>query len=476
MKSISPVIVLEFNELCPSLLDRFMREDRLPGFSRLYEESQVFTTVAQERAPHLDPWIQWTTVHSGVNFDEHGVELLGDGYKFEKPRVWDLLSREGLTSWICGSMNVNYQTPINGYVLPDPWTVNPPAFPAEYFSSYFKFVRNNVLEHTSGRVALSKVDYARFLSFMVGHGLSFATVRAIIKQLAIERTGKHRWKRAMILDRLQADVFCSIYRQVQPDFATFFLNSTAHMQHCYWRNMQPELFEVKPTAKEQAEFDSAVIFGYQQMDQLVTRFMRLLGDDATIVMCTALSQQPCLIYEQSGGKTGYRPRDFKRLLAFAGVESKCQINPVMSEEFQLIFASDADAEAAEQKLFKLNIDGTQVMRLKRNASQLSGGCGIFRLVPDHAQVRVDGTPTSADFEQLFYQSFGMKSGMHHPDGALWIRTPRKAHRVHTESVPLDSVAPTLLSFFDLPKAPFMSGSALDLSEQTNHREPIAVAG
>ncbi len=59
------MIVLELNELTPSLMQRFMSEGKLPNFSRLYHEADVYTTTAEEQPGHLDPWIQWVTVHTG---------------------------------------------------------------------------------------------------------------------------------------------------------------------------------------------------------------------------------------------------------------------------------------------------------------------------------------------------------------------------------------------------------------------------
>ena len=38
------------------------------------------------------------------------------------------------------------------------------------------------------------------------------------------------------------------------------------------------------------------------MDALVGRFYDLCGNDATLVLCTALSQQPCLKYEEQRGQ------------------------------------------------------------------------------------------------------------------------------------------------------------------------------
>ena len=52
---------MEFNELVPSLLDRFMKRGDLPNFKRFYEEADVYVTDAEEEGDWLDPWIQWVT-------------------------------------------------------------------------------------------------------------------------------------------------------------------------------------------------------------------------------------------------------------------------------------------------------------------------------------------------------------------------------------------------------------------------------
>jgi len=52
-----PMIVLEFNELSPALMETFIDQGYLPNFKRLRDESSVFTTDAEEVAPNLDPWI-----------------------------------------------------------------------------------------------------------------------------------------------------------------------------------------------------------------------------------------------------------------------------------------------------------------------------------------------------------------------------------------------------------------------------------
>ena len=63
------VLLLEFNEICPPLLERWMGEGKLPNFAAFHQASQVFTTVADELDPaNLKPWIQWYSIHTGLPY------------------------------------------------------------------------------------------------------------------------------------------------------------------------------------------------------------------------------------------------------------------------------------------------------------------------------------------------------------------------------------------------------------------------
>src|SRR6478609_9501439 len=100
--SLTPVILIELNELSPPLMDRFIQAGELPNFARFRREAQVYTTDAEEKPPFLEPWIQWVTVHTGLPYRAHHVFNLNDGHKLDAPRLWDVLSERGLSSWICG--------------------------------------------------------------------------------------------------------------------------------------------------------------------------------------------------------------------------------------------------------------------------------------------------------------------------------------------------------------------------------------
>lgn len=448
MSSEKRVILLEFNELCPSLIDLYMEEGKLPNFQRFYQESEIYTTDAEEQPPYLEPWIQWITVHSGKSYRDHQIFNLDDGHKLKFPNIWDILSEAAYRVWICGSMNLRYTKPINGCVLPDYWATQQDPYPAE-LSSFFNFVQRQVQEHTNDSAQLSWKDYWRFLTFMVTHGLSLGTLGAIVQQLLKEtQTGRYRWQRAAILDKLQRDIFFWYYHRLKPHFSTFFLNSTAHFQHMYWRNMEPWRFRVQPSADEQAEYENAILYGYQEMDKLIGDFLVLPDENTTLMLCTALSQQPCLTYEEIGGKHLYRPRQFEDLLSFAGITGSYQCSPVMAEEFFIRFKTEVDAQVAEQQLAALRVKQCPVMRLRRQGAEIYAGCEIFEQLSDQTVLYVEGSDISTSFFSIFYQIKDIKSGMHHSDGILWVRNPSLRHAIHPDKVSLASIAPAIMNILE----------------------------
>lgn len=460
------LILAEFNELSPVLMDKFIGAGKLPNFARLRRESEVFLTEAREEQDDLEPWIQWVTVHSGLTYAEHGIKNLGDGDKLTEKSIWDLLSDAGRKVWICGSMNVNYRAPINGWVVPDPWMRTVKPYPEDELAPYYRFISSNVQEYTREDVPLSRKDQIAFLTFMARHGLAPGTVSAIVRQLAEERGSDAHWKRAVILDKLQFDLFRSHWKRERPDFGTFFLNSTAHFQHLYWRNMEPEHFKLKPEPGEQAVYEDAILYGYEQMDVICGRLLDLAGDDTTLMFATALSQQPCLTYEEAGGKMIYRPLDFEDFVRTVGVEPS-EVAPVMAEEFHLDFPSEAAALEAEAKLNEVRVASESALAVKRQGTDLLCGCQIWREVESDEVLTLGADDRTVPFFDLFYKIDMVKSGMHHRDGMLWLRRPDRQGSEHSGKIPLTAIAPTILKMFGLAAPDYMG------DELPTERQPLA---
>ncbi|MEZ4750331.1 MAG: hypothetical protein R3B54_06815 [Bdellovibrionota bacterium] len=446
------IVQLEFNELSPPLLDQFMARGDLPNFKRLYDSSDIFHSEADVPLDHLEPWIQWPTVHSGLRHEEHGIFHLGDGKKLGRRAVGNYLSDAGLRVGIFGSMNCGYDR-VNGYVVPDPWDEGGKAFP-EFLSPFVDFVSKQVQE-SSRSEGFELKDLLQFGWFLARHGLSPDTAWSGIRQLAKEwKHSEQKWERAIVMEKICYDLFRYLNEKFHVDYATFFCNSTAHFQHYYWRHFEPERFALPPSAEESTFYSGAVLKGYQSLDKLVGR---ALSDypHSTIIFCTALSQKPWVDTK----KCLFRIRSVESFLSFAGVHPKpVRVRPVMAQQFYFDFETEAEAEAAKLALDSLTVNGEPACWFNQEGKSLFGGCSIEDAGVFEKEVLSGASGQRQKFSELFYQIHGMRSGRHDPLGALWIR--RGSHRVHEGKVALTRIAPTILAEFSLKRPSGMVGEPL----------------
>jgi hypothetical protein len=447
------VLILEFNEISPALLGQWRANGRLPNFKRFYDESDVFVTVADDPDPvNLEPWIQWYSVHTGLPYSEHRVFHLTDGPRAPHGDLWQLIRQGGRSVMNFSSMNARGFKGKGAFFLPDPWCAAQEAWPPE-IGIFAKVVSTAVQEYTNTRIPLTYRDYLAFVKFLASHGLSPSTAAMAFRQLVAEKLVSRdlSWRRVAVLDRLLYDVFAHYYNRMRPDFATFFSNSTAHLQHAYWRHMDPEPFTVKPSVREMQAYGDAVYFGYEAMDRLIARFLRLVDSETVVILCSALSQQPFLRREQAGGQHFYRLHDVVQFLASLDLQTQ-KVEPVMTHQYVALFASDKEAAVARDRLRGIRIQGAEVFGVTEPAnSSLKFGCQIATPISgDEALTGVTASMHPVRFKDLLYPLGLVKSGCHHPEGLLWIRNGR--HYVHPERVSILDIAPTVCRILKLDPA------------------------
>ena len=306
----------------------------------------------------------------------------------------------------------------NIHALPDPWSTDAVSSPKS-LQNFYNFVRANVQEHSNEKHKLSWKDNINFILFMLTHGLSLTTCQNILKAVYRQMTKSDaRWKKATVLDWLQFDVFCHLYKKENPDFSTFFSNSTAHFQHKFWRYMEPEKFTLKPSKEEQVKYSNAVLYAYKNHDKLIEKTFALAEKGTTIILSSALSQQPYTQKDDVGGKRYYRPLDIHQIPKIFNLVDIQQIVPVMSHQFHIHCSSDASAlhnfnllseyVFQEDKLFSLRLEGTNIF----------GGCKVATEIPSGCQYSLKSEKFM--FDDVFYLADNLKSGMHHPHGVFWI--------------------------------------------------------
>lgn len=431
------LLLLEFNELCPGLIEKFMAEGYLPNFKRLRERSRAFITHTSEAV--LEPWIQWVTVHTGVPLDQHGIVDLDEAEKLQHEAFWDRLKSDNVL--LMCPMNVRFKRNDRSIFMPDPWAAS--QSPSPEIEPFYRFVRSAVNTHArpqglEKKVALNAVRY------LLRHGMRAGTLVALVRQLIQERIGRHdvKWRRATMLDKLSWDVFSHFWRgDRRPRIGVFFSNATAHYQHKYWRHYQPEAFSLKPAADEVRNYSKAIRYGYQGLDDLLGKALDMAGSDTAIVLCTALSQQPMLDYEARGGKAMFLPNDFKPLLEILGAPATARVEQIMAEEARLHYANPQDAESAHAKLQEARTsEGHSLFKLRGfDGHSFIIGCAVFanEVTP---QTRISSPSGKvADFHRHFTPMPTTTSAKHHPDGLLWVALPAGQANAEVEHIPLTQV-------------------------------------
>jgi hypothetical protein len=443
------LICLEFNELCAPLLSTWMAKGLLPNFKRFHDASQVFTAVADEPGPdNLEPWIQWYSMHTGMPYEAHGVQNLTDGPTAGFPDVWQILANEGYRVADFASMNVKAFHNPGSLFIPDPWCATQAPFPAQW-SAYHEAIGH--LVRTSSDAAGTRVPVdtlVRFLGFLISNGLRPKTVLKLVGQVLSDSTVAKdtKWRRAALLDLIQFDVFRKYWRGSQPDFASFFLNSTAHYQHAYWHYAFPNEYPDAPTGEDAKMLGSAVLYGYQQMDKLLAEMFELESQGATLMLCTALSQQRLPHAQQ----VFYKFADPAAFLARAGL-TPVETLPVMSEQVNVRMASAQQATAARATLNLLTIDGKQALFVgQSNPDSVFFGANTRTAIPDEAQISGFHDGGRMRFGDTFSRLPTTKATTHHPESLIWIKTG--SHAVHQQKVSILDWLPTVLDWFSVPPA------------------------
>src|SRR5882672_2150152 len=416
------LILLEFNELCPHLVEQFIGEGLLPNFKRLRDASETFITHTSEEV--LEPWIQWVTVHTGVPLSEHGIKDLDEAEKVRHNTFWDGLDQENVL--LMSPMNVKFRRRDQSLFMPDPWAAS--QVPSAELEPFYTFIRATVNSHAR----TDRLDFkgaAGAARFLLGHGLASDTISAALRQLFAEKWGRRdvKWRRATLLDRLLWDVFQHYWRgSRRPRVGIFFSNATAHYQHKYWSHHDPSMFSLKPNAAELETYGNAIRFGYRAHDRLIGKAMALAGTGTAVALCTALSQQPMFDYEVRGGKQMFIVKDYSALLTALGTRATGRAEALMAEESWLHFATETECAEAYRKVSAAKTaDGRALFKLRGfEGKSFIIGCAVFAGEVDAHTTIVNAADESIPFHTHFLRMNTVTTAKHHPDGIFWMMSGR----------------------------------------------------
>lgn len=346
------IIFLELNEVNFQFLEKYIAAGHLPNFSRFFKIHGYEKTSCENVDDHIEPWIQWVSIHTGKSFAEHKIFYLGNSVRSEIPQIWEILEQK------C-HLKVGAISPINGvnrlkkpaFFIPDPWTQTQSAG-----SWILKCLSKGISEAVNDN-AVRKITVKTKVLLLLGL-LFYARCTSLSEYISnFIQIRKEPWKRVFLLDRLLADTLIQLWKKHQPDFCSLFLNGAAHIQHHYMFNSSCyEGNHVNPDWYISPGKDP--LLGIYSLYDVILGEILSLHPDIRIMAATGLHQKPYgeITYY-------YRLRRHDRFLKEAGIKFR-KVVPRMSRDFTIEFDSSEDAEAAAISLTALQAeDGTPLFQV-----------------------------------------------------------------------------------------------------------------
>lgn len=466
------VLLLEFNEINWMVVDRLLEQrgaSAFPNFVRLRREGAWAAPVAQEVPPHLDPWITWVSVHTGVPREVHGATVLEqDGATINARRIWDYAVEAGRSVGIFGSIGAYPPRPVPGFVVPGPFAPGNETFPA-FLEPVQALNRRYTQVHNKTGEEGGLVDMARQGLELFGLGLRPKTCAQAAWQLARERTKPHsKWKRVSLQPLVNFDFFSQLYRRYRPEFATWHTNHAAHYMHHYWRAWDDSQFLTKSSPEEKERYGEAVEYGYRVCDELLGRFLQLIDDDTVMVLASSMGQKPFVTERYKSGKVVVRLKHTEAFLRRIGAEGVTEIVPTMIPQVNVRVPDPERRERCKMLV-------TQVERIVGGkvepAINFAEAADILTLtprglteVPDQVTVRLptpEGHVQEVPLEEVFAcDTPTPKQGMHDPRGLLVFFGRGIKPGLHLSDTTNLDIAPTLLELMGVPVPQVMTGRVL----------------
>ncbi|WP_294268351.1 alkaline phosphatase family protein [uncultured Sphingomonas sp.] len=338
------VLLLELNEINFEQVLRYAERGKLRTMADLVARHGLCRTTSEQRYEELEPWIQWVTAHTGLTLAEHGIYRLGDVNRRSIDQIWEVLERQGIKVGAISPMNANNQCIDPAFFMPDPWTTT--KISGERLAKLYPPVAAAV--NNNADTKLTRGMAVKLLAGLVGnaHPQSYAGYTADVVGAARGRS----WRKAMVLDRLLADVFISEVKKTRPGFASLFLNAGAHIQHHYLFNSATYDGPLRNPDWYVSSDADPVLDVYRLYDKIVGR-VREAFPDYRIMLATGLHQNP------HGELTLYwRLRNHGDFLSRSGVPYT-RVEPRMSRDFVIFCDSVDQAKVAESRLDSLTGPG-----------------------------------------------------------------------------------------------------------------------
>ena len=428
------LIFWELNEINFDFVNFYIGMGKLPNWKKMIKEHGLFTTVVDEKYDDLQPWIQWPTIRTGLDFDQHGIYRLGDIDGSRLKQHWEILEGRGYSVAAISPINASNNTKNSPFWVPDPW-VDTKVSGNGFIRRFSKALKQVVNDNSEEKISFSSMVVIFEALITKSQISSWRIYLSCFIGIFI----KQHWSKAIFLDRLLADIFINLWKSDKPDFSVLWLNGGAHIQHHYMCSSESYNGSVINPEWYVQKKKYPLLEILEMYDSMLKELLSL--NDVRLMIAVGVRQVP---YEDLSNC--WRLKNHDEFLTKLGIKFK-KISPRMSRDFLIEFESEKDLIKAEKTLLKVKSNKGDLIfsEVDNNSGNLFVSLTYSRDITNDFSITVDDKKYENFKKDVIFVA--IKNG-HHDGLGYYLDSARDPGELK-ENIPLKKIFSFVLDYFPI---------------------------
>lgn len=340
--------IIELNEINFSIVKKYISSSKikLPNFKKLINDYNFIETHSEKDYELLEPWIQWTSAHTGKDYNEHKIFRLGDS-KYKQPsynQIFEKLENNGEYVGAIAPMNALNKLNRPAYFIPDAWTQTN-SDETNFSKKITQMVQQTINDNSKNKLDLKSI---MTLVEIIIRSFNIKITPYLIKNIL--KGIFNRSLRSLVFDNILHVLHCYLIQKKKPTVSFCFFNAGAHIQHHYFFN-SPYAGGTNhnPTWYIKKNLDpikDMLIF----YDNVLKYYLDKVDKGGKLIVSTGLSQKP---YDKV--KYYYRLKDHHNFIKKIGIDFD-DIFPRMTRDFEITFSDHNSQKKALVTLQSIIMD------------------------------------------------------------------------------------------------------------------------
>ncbi|MDA7605003.1 hypothetical protein N8724_06380 [Candidatus Pelagibacter sp.] len=433
------LLFIQLNEINFELVDKYIlnsKKNKFTNLKHIRNSFKSFETYAEDKYKNLEPWIQWTSVHLGEEYQQHKIFRLGDIVNHpQKKQIFENIEDKGFSVGAISPMNVENRLKNPAYFISDPWT-DTRSDSSGFSKRLSLLLKQSVNDNSSGKLSFNSVLTIFEIFFKT---LQFSKTLFLMR--LIFSSLYQPWKKSLVLDYLIHMIHLNLFKKKEPNFSSVFFNAGAHIQHHYFYNTKyiknlPKNPKWYVKSYSDPIYDMLIVY-----DRIIYDYLKLSKNENQLIIATGLRQVPYDFAEFY-----YRLKNHAIFLKKIGI-SFTRVLPRMTRDFEIIFDNNENSIHAKRilenikcKKDDLKIFGDIEMRQK----------SLFvSLTYPYEITNEDYLIINKDIELNFFNEVvfvAIKNGKHDSKGYVFY-SPSSDYQIPKESAHVSKVYNLIMNFF-----------------------------